>query len=90
MKAGVATFEPGASIPPHTHPCEEAIVVIEGEATVHAGGRKFRLCKYDSTIAPPYTPHCFSNDSQQPMTLVYFYPSAEVSRDPYEDKAGDE
>lgn len=82
MTAGIATFEPGASIIPHTHPCEETVIIIKGQATAHVNGQKFQLGTYDAVIAPPDIPHCFSNNSERPMTIAYFYPTVHVSREP--------
>jgi len=85
MTAGIATFAPGASILWHTHPCEETVIIIEGEATAHVRSEKFRLGKYDTMIMPPRVPHCFSNDTDRSMTIAYFYPVPDAARDPVED-----
>jgi quercetin dioxygenase-like cupin family protein len=81
MTAGVATFRPGAAIPLHVHPCEETVIIVEGEATAHIKGQDYQLGKYDTTIVPPNTPHCFLNNSEQPMVIAYFYPAVDVARD---------
>lgn len=83
MTAGVATFDPGASIIPHTHPCEETVTIIEGEATACVDGKEFHLNKYDTTIMPPNVPHYFANNSDRPMAIAYFYPVVNAQRDPY-------
>ena len=84
MTAGVATFEPGATIIPHVHPCEETVIILEGEAIAHVEGREIPLSKYDTTIMPPRTPHFFSNRSDGPMTIAYFYPQSDPARTPVE------
>ena len=86
MTAGVATFEPGAVILWHTHPCEETVIIVEGNATAHIDDQKIPLEQYDTTIMPPNIPHRFSNDSDQPMTIAYFYPMGNAPRIPYEKK----
>ena len=90
MTAGVATFEPGGRIPLHTHPCEETVIVIDGSATAHIKGEHFPLGQYDTTIVPGGVPHYFSNDSDCPMTIAYFYPELDAARDPYEEKQSDD
>ena len=85
MTAGVATFEPGAAIPLHTHPCEETVVILKGRAVAQIEDRTFHLSTHDATIVPPRTPHCFRNETREPMTIAYFYPDVDVSRDPVED-----
>ncbi|MSO21694.1 MAG: cupin domain-containing protein [Acidobacteria bacterium] len=82
MTAGVATFEPGSAILLHTHPCEETVIILEGQATAHVDGQIFHLRKYDTTIVPPGVPHRFLNESGKPMVIAYFYPAIDVSRDP--------
>ena len=82
MTAGVATFSPGSAVFLHTHPCEETVIILEGQATAEVDGKIFQLGKYDATIVPPLVPHCFRNQSRQPMVIAYFYPEVDVSRDP--------
>ena len=85
ITCGVATFEPGAEIPMHTHPCEESVIILEGKATAHVDGEVFQLGKYDTTFVPPLVPHCFKNESDQKMVISYFYPAVDVSRDPVDE-----
>lgn len=85
ITCGVATFQPGAAIPMHTHPCEETVVMIEGQATAHVDGKEFKLGKFDTTFVPPLVPHCFVNHSDEKMVFAYFYPDVNVSRDPVEE-----
>ncbi len=82
MTAGVATFSPGSAVFLHTHPCEETVIILEGQATAVVDGNTFQLGKYDATIVPPLVPHCFRNESREPMVIAYFYPDVDVSRDP--------
>ena len=80
MTAGISTFQPGASIVWHTHPCEETVIIIDGVATAFVKNSKFQLEKYDTTIMEANTPHRFSNESDQPMTIAYFYPIMDAPR----------
>ena len=80
MTAGVATFEPGARIVLHSHPCEETVIILEGQGTAHIGGQTFALTKYDTTIVEAGLAHYFSNDSGEPMTIAYFYPVLDAER----------
>ena len=83
ITSGVSTFEPGASILLHTHPCEETVVVVEGEAICELNGERFTMKPYDASFVPPEVPHRFINESDKPLTIIYFYPDIDVSRDPF-------
>lgn len=85
ITCGVATFEPGAAIPLHTHPCEETVVVLEGKATAYVDGQQYQLGRFDTTFVPPLVPHCFVNETDEKMVFVYFYPEINVSRDPVDE-----
>ena len=80
MTAGVATFEPGARILLHIHPCEETVIILEGQGTAHIGDHTFVLTKYDTTIVEAGLAHYFCNDSSEPMTIAYFYPVLDAER----------
>lgn len=87
ITCGVATFEPGAAIPLHTHPCEESVIILQGKATACVDGQEFHLQQYDTTFVPPLVPHCFWNASDQDMVIAYFYPQIDVSRDPVDESS---
>jgi putative monooxygenase len=87
---GISTFEPGAAIFLHTHPCEETVVILEGAAMAEIDGEVVSLERFDTTFVPPLVPHRFWNGSDQPMTMCYFYPEADPSRDPVDPAAAPE
>jgi quercetin dioxygenase-like cupin family protein len=81
ISVGIATFEPGASLPCHIHHCEESITIIEGEAIVEFGGRRERLRPYDTSHMPAGTPHRFLNASQtESMSILWVYASPHMGR----------
>ena len=79
---GISTFEPGAGIFLHTHPCEETVIILDGEGMAEIDGEVFRLGKFDTSFVPPLVPHRFWNAGDAPMIMVYFYPMVNPSRDP--------
>jgi quercetin dioxygenase-like cupin family protein len=80
---GISTFQPGAGIFLHTHPCEEAVVILAGEAMAELDGEVYSLSTFDTSFVPPLVPHRFWNASDAPMTICYFYPmTAGLTRDP--------
>lgn len=80
---GISTFEPGAAIFLHTHPCEEVVVILDGEGMAEVDGEIFAVGRFDTSFVPPLVPHRFWNASDRPMTMCYFYPLTDgLSRDP--------
>jgi quercetin dioxygenase-like cupin family protein len=79
---GISVFEPGAAIFLHTHPCEETVIILDGEGMAEIDGEIYTLARYDTSFVPPLVPHRFWNASDRPMTMAYFYPMANPSRDP--------
>ena len=80
LRVGISTFQPGVRIPLHIHDAEEAIVIIDGEASCRVADEYFTLHPYDTVHVPAGTPHHFWNDSQAPFTFVAIYPATEVKR----------
>lgn len=80
LTMGISTFQPGATIPLHTHNVEEAITILEGEATAVIDGTEHLVQPYDTTFVPPGTPHCFRNDSGRAMRFLWTYGGARVTR----------
>ena len=81
ISVGVATFDPGASLPCHIHGCEESITIIEGEAWVEFGGQRVRLKPYDTSHMPAGVPHRFLNASAtETMSILWVYASTDMGR----------
>jgi quercetin dioxygenase-like cupin family protein len=78
---GITEFAPGASIPLHSHNCEESVIVLEGEAVVEIGDAKHKLARYDTTLVPAGLPHRFINSSAtRRMKIFWTYASVEATR----------
>ena len=59
-------MQPGAAIPLHTHPTEEAFVVTEGELSFRLGHDTL-AAKAESVVRiPPEVPHAVHNASPRP------------------------
>jgi quercetin dioxygenase-like cupin family protein len=81
ISVGVATFDPGASLPCHIHGCEESITIIEGEALVDVGAHRTHMKPYDTSHVPAGTPHRFLNASAtERMSMLWVYASADMGR----------
>jgi putative monooxygenase len=78
---GITIFDPGASVPMHSHNCEESVVVLEGEAIVETGSLEYRLGPNDTTFFPANIPHRFKNASTtERMRILWIYASINATR----------
>jgi quercetin dioxygenase-like cupin family protein len=57
-------MQPGAAIPLHTHPVEEAFVVTEGSLSFVLGDQTLTTVAEAVVRIPPEVPHAVSNTSQ--------------------------
>jgi mannose-6-phosphate isomerase-like protein (cupin superfamily) len=70
---------PGRGPSLHTHPYEEVLVVLEGEATVVAGERELVAGAGDVVLIPPDTPHAFTNTGAGPLRQIDIHLSPSFS-----------
>jgi quercetin dioxygenase-like cupin family protein len=61
LTTSLALFEPGATLPYHTHPFSEVIVLLRGDACVLVEGRRYALGRYDALHVPEGTAHSVVN-----------------------------
>jgi mannose-6-phosphate isomerase-like protein (cupin superfamily) len=61
---------PGRGPSPHTHPYEEVLIVLEGEAAVVAGERELVASAGDVVIIPAGTPHAFTSTGDGPLRQI--------------------
>lgn len=63
--------------PPHSHPWEQTNFVIEGEVDFLVDGERVSLEPYDALEIPPEVPHASRAVSDEPATLLAFWPLRE-------------
>ena len=78
--SGISTFPVGAALKLHKHNTEEMVVLLEGAATVEAGGRRYDIVPYDTTHVPAGIDHRFINRGSTPMRILWVYGSTHVTR----------
>jgi quercetin dioxygenase-like cupin family protein len=76
-------FPRHTSPPLHTHPQDESYIVLEGQLTVQAGGRRFELAPGAAAVVPMGVAHTFRVDSNTARVLVLSTPAGleEMVRD---------
>ena len=77
---GVTEFEPGASLPMHSHNCEESVVVLDGAASFECKRRVVHLDAGDATWVPAGAPHRFSNLSDEKLRILWIYGRIDAAR----------
>ena len=77
---GITSFPPGASIPMHTHNCDEQVTLLEGEGTAQIEDRLEEVRPYDTTFIPAGVPHRFINRGDGRMSIIWIYGSTYVTR----------
>lgn len=71
LTVGLATFEPGKSLPCHIHNVEEIVTILKGDAYIDVEGVRKKGTAFDTSFIPAYIPHRFVNasDTEQLMIL---------------------
>jgi putative monooxygenase len=77
---GYGRFQPGASLPCHTHRYDESITIIDGQAICLVQGERYQLSGYDTAFVPEGRPHRFLNHSNSFMAMVWVYAGSEPER----------
>lgn len=69
-------LQPGDRVLDHTHPCEEILHFLEGEATVRLGDETLVLGPGESVFIPTGVLHGFSNSGSSELHLLVIFPMA--------------
>ena len=65
-----AVMTRGKVTPLHTHPCDETMIVLEGELLVHVQGEEYAVGPHGVLMAPRGVPHAFMVTSETARMLV--------------------
>lgn len=69
-----------ATVRTHTHPTEEAMVILEGELDAILGDEVVKVTAGDTVLAPIGVKHGFLNRSGKPARLMAIFPTATIER----------
>ena len=75
-----ATLRPDGGAPLHTHPTEEAMVILEGEAVAWLGDDEVVVRRGQTVLAPAGVKHGFVNRSGKPVRIMAIFPTGKVER----------
>lgn len=76
---GQQWLQPGDQVFDHTHPCEEILHFVAGEATVRLGDERFRVGAGDSVHIPAGVLHGFTNTGNIELRLYVIFPAAQFA-----------
>lgn len=80
-----ARLDPGAVVPPHTHPVEDAMVVLEGRGELVVDGNVHTLRPGGGYLAPANVVHHVRNTGDEDLVIVFTWPAVDVARRPAKD-----
>jgi quercetin dioxygenase-like cupin family protein len=68
-------MQDGAALRLHTHPTDEAIVLLEGQVEMVVGSDQHLGSAGDTLLAPPGTPHRLINNTGAPARMYTIFPT---------------
>lgn len=74
------TLSPGSRAATHTHPTEEAMVILEGELDAVLGDEIIPVTPGKTVLAPAGVKHGFHNRSDAPARVYGIFPTGKVER----------
>lgn len=77
---GITEFDPGASLAPHFHNCQESVIVLEGRAIFEASGESCAMDQHSATLVPTGTVHRFENPGPGRLRILFVYGSTHATR----------
>jgi mannose-6-phosphate isomerase-like protein (cupin superfamily) len=77
---GYGIFNPGSSLPCHTHEYDESITIVTGRASCLVQGARYSLANCDTAFVPTGRPHRFINESTEKMAMIWVYAGSEPER----------
>lgn len=77
LMLSVVELEPGSTVPMHSHPHEQAGIVLEGEFDLTIGGETKRVRKGDMYIIPGEVEHGVVTGQEKAIALDIFHPIRE-------------
>ena len=81
----VGVIPPGRA-PMHSHSYDEIVYVIDGEGTLHLGGRETPIGPGSAMHLPPLAEHCLENTGKGSMKVLgVFHPSGDPASRAYDE-----
>jgi quercetin dioxygenase-like cupin family protein len=72
---GELVMQHGAALRLHTHPTDEAIILLEGQVEMVVGDERRVVSAGHTLLAPPGTPHRLINNTGAPARMYTVFPT---------------
>ncbi len=73
------SIEPGGATPPHSHPCDEAVLCLAGQGEVHIGGVAHRFGAQQTVVLPAGVLHQIVNTGDTPLECTAVFAATPVA-----------
>ena len=75
VTVGELVMQAGAKVRLHTHPTDEAIILLEGRVEMIVGDERREVTAGHTLLAPPGTPHGLNNNTGAPARMYTIFPT---------------
>ena len=75
LTIGELVMQDGSALRLHTHPTDEAIILLEGRVEMVVGDERRVVSAGHTLLAPPGTPHRLINNTGAPARLYTIFPT---------------
>ncbi|MFH1088050.1 MAG: cupin domain-containing protein [Chloroflexota bacterium] len=77
---GKITIQPASEIPPHKHPVDDCMVVLQGKGQLYTEEGSLPIEAGCHLWAPANSRHGVKNTGSEPVVLIYTWPAVNVAR----------
>jgi len=77
---GKVTMQPGSEIPPHTHPVDDAMIILKGSGQFYTEEGLIPIEAGCHLLAPANSRHGVKNTGKGPIMAIYTWPAVKVAR----------
>ena len=77
LTVGELVMQDGSALRLHTHPTDEAIILLEGQVEMIVGGERHVGSPGDTLLAPPGTAHRLINETGGPARMFTIFPTSD-------------
>ncbi len=78
LTVGELVMEDGSALRLHTHPTDEAIILLDGRIEMVVGDEHREVSAGHTLLAPPGVPHRLINNTGAPARLYTIFPTDET------------